>query len=154
MITRTLHKASTESLAVEVLRCVLVSKPLGKGLLLINARHGRGPWRACIYVGTSIHHCMHAHEIQLGLHGRRDGSKQWLRYKESMALHRRLTLMSNLPNGTPEDVYAWVEELHGLYVLEQRKCQGWITNYRNLMLDVPPEKRGRHVNCLIQTLTG
>ena len=94
--------------------------------------------------------------IQFGFQRSNESKQRWKQVKESMALYRRLKVMSNLPlaNGTPEDVYAWVEELHGLYVLEQCKCQGWITNYRNLMLDVPPEKRGRHVNCLIQTLTG
>lgn len=32
-----------------------------------------------------------------------------------MLLFRRLKQMANLPDGTPEDVYAWAEELHSRY---------------------------------------
>ena len=112
MITKTLHEASTESLAVEVLRSVLVSKR--KQRPPIDKRTPRTcPWRACIYVKTGLHHCMHVHAIQLGLYGRKDGSKQWLRYKGCMDLYRRLAQLSG--RATADGIYDFVVNIHASY---------------------------------------
>jgi hypothetical protein len=58
---------------------------------------------------------------QFDLERMKESGKQWARYKESMALLRRLQALANLPGGSAAQLYNWAEGFHARYafVIEQ-----------------------------------
>ena len=54
---------------------------------------------------------------QFGRERTKESGKQWGRYKESMALLRRLQALAGMPDGSGPQLFRWAEEFHARYAL-------------------------------------
>ena len=66
--------------------------------------------------------CIHTIAImwnvnQFDLERMKESGKQWARYKESMALLRRLQALADMPGGSAAQLYNWAEGFHARYAL-------------------------------------